>query len=83
MHKKILISVVNSRDIWVWHYDKKGIYNVKSGYKLYMNLKINSSASNSTGGQKIWKQMWKLNIPKKIKHFIWRAIHNILPTESI
>ena len=28
----------------------------------------------------MWKLVWKLNCPNKIKHFLWRACKNILPT---
>lgn len=28
----------------------------------------------------LWKSIWNLNCPSKIKHFIWRACKGILPT---
>lgn len=30
----------------------------------------------------MWKQLWKLNIPPKVKHFISRSLHDILPTNE-
>ncbi|XP_042972955.1 uncharacterized protein LOC122304757 [Carya illinoinensis] len=27
-----------------------------------------------------WKQLWSLNVPMKIKLFVWKAAHNVLPT---
>lgn len=29
---------------------------------------------------KVWKSIWSLNCPNKIKHFMWHACRNILPT---
>lgn len=28
----------------------------------------------------IWKEVWNLGMPPKVKHFVWRALHSILPT---
>lgn len=28
----------------------------------------------------LWKPVWKLKCPNKIKHFLWRACKNIIPT---
>lgn len=37
--------------------------------------------SNGTSRRKIWKTIWHLNIPHKIKHFAWKAGCNILATK--
>ena len=29
-----------------------------------------------------WKSIWKMQCPSKIKHFLWRACKNILPTND-
>jgi ribonuclease HI len=31
----------------------------------------------------VWRILWKLQIPGKVKIFIWRALHGILPLKSI
>lgn len=33
----IPLGMSNSTDVLMWHYDKKGLYSVKSGYKAIMN----------------------------------------------
>ena len=29
----------------------------------------------------LWKLIWNLNCPNKVKHFMWRSCKNILPTK--
>lgn len=64
----------------LWHFDKKGIYTVKSGYQIALNLKFSEPPTASTSGPHGWHKVWRLNIPKKIKIFVWRAAKNLLPT---
>ena len=33
-------------------------------------------------GGNVWKTLWKLKVPNKIKVFGWRACRNILPTQA-
>lgn len=35
--------------------------------------------SNSTKSENLWKDIWKLNCPNKVKLFIWKAFRDILP----
>lgn len=30
----------------------------------------------------VWKEIWKMRAPPKVKKFIWRACHNALPTKQ-
>ena len=45
---------------------------------------MESWAETSAGliGVQVWSKLWKLNVPKKIKVFRWRACQNILPTRA-
>ena len=58
------------------------MYQVRSGYHLLCDLYENDVASSSdTAGQKIfWNRPWKLNIPNKVKFFLWRACTDSIPT---
>lgn len=67
-------------DSWIWHYDKKGKYTVKSGYKFSMLYGQESPSSLFQIEEKWWKKLWKLRIPNKIKHFVWCSFHNSIPT---
>jgi len=61
-----------------------GCYYVKLGYKLLYelhNLDLNRpQVSNSQKG--FWKNIWKLKVPGKVRHFLWKACTNSLPTKE-
>lgn len=83
-HLKIPKS--NMEDSVAWHYEKSGVFTVKSAYKLADSLKrdSNSSASSSIsepGNRSIWDVIWKLNVPEKVKIFGWRVATNSLATK--
>ena len=44
------------------------------------NLTLPSSSS-SAQLQDVWKKIWKLRVPNKIRHFLWRVVKNSLPTK--
>lgn len=56
------------------------LYYVRSAYHVELQARRGVTASSSSGGDKdIWNKLWQANIPHKIRHFGWRAIHNGLP----
>ncbi|XP_050245997.1 uncharacterized protein LOC126694011 [Quercus robur] len=67
-----------------WLYNKNGRYSVRSGYHtaryLWNELKQEGEGSNPRSSSEIWARIWKFRLPNKIKVFMWRACHNILPT---
>lgn len=50
-------------DMVIWHYDKKGLYSVKSGYQLALKIKFSESPTRSTGAPQGWQHIWRLNLP--------------------
>ncbi len=38
-------------------------------------------ASNEGPMHQVWKEIWSLNVPKKIQQFMWRATNNSLSTK--
>ncbi|KAL0010896.1 hypothetical protein SO802_006004 [Lithocarpus litseifolius] len=67
-------------DVMVWLHNRKGIYSVKSGYHVARKV-LRECVECSTGlGQQVWKQLWKVRVPNKMKVFAWRACQEILPT---
>lgn len=87
----LALPVHQGRDnILAWHYDKHGLFSVKSAYKV---ARVDSLKKGTNGGQQggsnvkpigLWKEIWKLICPNdKIKHFLWRFAHNRHPLRSI
>lgn len=60
----------------IWHYSKNGLYSVKTGYLVVME-KILGREFGVVGT--IWKRIWKLHVPPKIKSFLWRVCRNVFP----
>ena len=57
---------------------------MKSGYKFLCEfLTPDSNRSQTSDSMKsFWKSIWKLKVPGKIKHFLWKACTNSLPTKE-
>ncbi|KAK6151721.1 hypothetical protein DH2020_014356 [Rehmannia glutinosa] len=76
--------VSNARkDKIMWHYTKNGIYSVKTGYRVAKQAQGLSCDSTSSSGNdcKIWRWMWRLEIPPEVKIFLWKCLKNILPVK--
>ncbi|CAN0925333.1 hypothetical protein LINGRAHAP2_LOCUS34697 [Linum grandiflorum] len=76
----IPLSTIN-KDVLCWTGTEKGNYSIKSGY--HMEIKrtevVNDGGAGSTPEETAcWEKIWKLNIPGKLKVFVWKISHNIL-----
>ncbi|KAK2665904.1 hypothetical protein Ddye_004478 [Dipteronia dyeriana] len=67
-------------DTFCCHYTHDGEYTVKSGYKVGMNIECSIICLISMGNGFDWKRIWRINLPTKIKVFIWKTCHDWLPT---
>ena len=79
--KSIPLGLTNQLDILYWPGSRDGSYSVSTGYK-WLCAKENkevASTSNSDKTHGFWKQMWKADVPGKIKHFTWKACSNAMP----
>jgi hypothetical protein len=88
--KRILQIPLNTHgfeDFIAWGFSQNGIYTVRSAYHLQWKHQFGPPAGQvvqgSSSANPIWRSIWKLKIPSKIKIFIWRALHGILPLKSI
>lgn len=66
-----------------WHFDKRGMFTVKSAYNVFCEEQKNrrggrAEGSNPAGPDRedVWQKLWKLKCPGKVKHFLWRLGHN-------
>lgn len=54
-------------DSLVWHYDSKGSYTVKTGYRLAMKLRFEAGGSDGNARCLWWRKLWKAHVPNKAK----------------
>ena len=77
----IPISETRARDRMVWAGDKKGNFTVRSAYRLVHDIEAKGSNSGCSDPS-MMQGVWSLNVPNKIKHFVWKACNGILPTQE-
>ncbi|XP_030929772.1 uncharacterized protein LOC115955672 [Quercus lobata] len=80
--KGIPLSDRNIPDKQVWHASTHGVYTTRSAYKLLALADRNNIPTCSTNrrSSKFWQGIWSLQVPYKVRHFIWRAANESLPT---
>ena len=82
--KTIPLSFSNRCDTIIWPRNHDGIYSIKSRYKLLMEMEFGNGAdasSSSTGAMKsIWNEIWKLEVPNRVRLLLWRVGNDSLPT---
>jgi len=76
------------KDRVIWIGSKSGLFSVKSAY--YIGRSLKEDAKEDARGQcsyaekapAIWRDLWSLKVPGKVKLFAWRACQNLLPTKE-
>ncbi|XP_040967889.1 uncharacterized protein [Gossypium hirsutum] len=58
---------------------KKGCHELKE--KVMKEVERRASPSHNVNG-KVWKWIWSISLPQKIKHFLWRAVGNLVATNG-
>ncbi|XP_050207714.1 uncharacterized protein LOC126657122 [Mercurialis annua] len=81
---KIPLSRNLPPDKLFWTFNRNGFYTVKSGYYqackvLHRDVASSSSSHNNDG---LWKRIWRLSVQPKVRHFIWRILHESLPCNA-
>lgn len=73
-------------DFLVWHLESKGNYSVKTGYHVARESHLDECKTKASSSfqppQAIWKFIWSINIPPKLKHFWWKTCCNFLATKE-
>lgn len=68
-------------DGYKWGFTKDGIYTSRSGYRFFDSFP-EEDGSTSTSlpplEKYLWKSLWKIRAPPKIKHFLWKALSGAL-----
>lgn len=73
-------------DFVAWYFDPKGLFSVRSAYRLYVELQERQGAhprgQNLAGTEEaaaFWKKLWSIRCPGRVHHFMWRLAHNSHP----
>jgi ribonuclease HI len=87
------IPVAHSRqaDFWAWHYEKKGVFSVRSAFRMLVLtkdrvtacLENRQSRSSTRKDEKEWTTLWGTPVPSKIRVFLWRLARHSLPTSDV
>ena len=85
----IPLSPLNQADSLVWGKTPNGCFSVKSAYRVAVKCLANLERGEDVAGcsdcsrmSQICKSIWSIKCPSKVKHFLWRACRNILPTKQ-
>ena len=69
----IRIPELEGEDILAWHFEKNGIFSVRSAYKLAAESKSPETCGRSLSADRnIFDAIWKTPVPHKIKIFAWK-----------
>ncbi|PNX85350.1 hypothetical protein L195_g041418 [Trifolium pratense] len=80
--KETPTGIKTQPDILTWDGTQDGQYSVKSGYQAIKEWGNIQNTSSSNNYQKIWNILWKLNVPPKHSHLLWRVIRNVIPVKD-
>ena len=80
--KSLPLAQAEFKDIIFWPWAKDGSYTCKFGYRFLKEEAELVVPDGDEGLDKsLWKGIWSLHVPNKVKNFIWRACQNSLPTK--
>lgn len=70
------LSIQDKRDSWLWILDEKGEFSVKSCYRQMVGEYATPDAT-------FWRKLWTLELPGKVRFFLWRKCRLFLPTATL
>lgn len=87
----IPLCIRSQEDFWAWHYERRGVFSVRSAYRMLVNnrdrttawLEDRPSKSNSRADEKDWAALWNIKVPSKVRVFVWRLAHHSLPSGDV
>ena len=76
-----------TEDFVAWHLTKNGIFSVRSAYyKQWEDCYGDNAGPAATSPSTIhpvWKKLWSLKVPSKIKIFLWHRLNNAIPCQCV
>lgn len=61
----------------VWFADNFGRYTVRSGYRCLVGSRVEDAMNTDSSG--VYKNIWELNLPPKIRIAVWRFTKDYIP----
>ena len=80
---QIPLGRTTSEDSLFWPYVQTGQYTTKSSYyflKTEAKMATSQTSTHAELMKPLWKRIWSLSIPCKIRNFLWRACKDAIPT---
>ena len=67
-----------------WTKNKAQRFTVRSAYLVALRLNHGDGGEHSKAqdDKRLWHKMWKMDVPPKVRTFLWRACSEILPTQA-
>ena len=80
----IPLTRMEEEDKVIWKENKGQSFSVKSAYLVALRVVQQQSgeSSHTRRNEKVWKLILSMNVPPKVRNFVWRACLNILPTRA-
>lgn len=82
--KKTPLGRATSKDTLFWPHSSNGVYSCKTGYRfLKEEAELDEGAQVQQSRDKhVWRSIWSLQVPSKVKYMLWRACREALPTKQ-
>uniref|UniRef100_A0A7N2N1Z6 Reverse transcriptase zinc-binding domain-containing protein n=1 Tax=Quercus lobata TaxID=97700 RepID=A0A7N2N1Z6_QUELO len=75
---------MDAEDVLIWPHSQDGQYSCKSGYRFLKDEEaMDNAQDDAIMDSKLWKGIWTLQVPNKVKNLLWRACRNAFPTKEI
>ena len=81
----IPLSAHGASDRLIWVASKNEKFLVRSAYRLAQEMSTRGNSpksSNFATLKKVWRDLWRMHVPNKIKHFAQKACKDILATKE-
>ena len=81
---QVPLSRLSSRNKLVYKENRSQCFSVKTEYQVALQMGQQQRVKHfgMVVDYGIWRKLWSLNVPPKVRMFVWRACSNILSTQD-
>lgn len=84
--RRIRLSDTVSEDVIAWHYEKSGIFTVRSAYWLAVKIDQQEQhqmgqSRSADGNRSLFSKIWSAPVPQKVRVFAWKLSQEGLATQ--